>query len=70
MQSGWDRLKAKAEVIEPTGNEVVLLLSIGDIQFRAIVGPQTKAEANEELELFVNMNKMHLFDIKTEEIIQ
>jgi multiple sugar transport system ATP-binding protein len=68
-QPGWDRLTAKAEVIEPMGNEVVLLLSIGDIQFRAIVDPQTKAKANEDIELLFNMNKMHLFDEKTEEVI-
>ena len=67
---GWERLKAKAEVIEPMGNEVVLLLSVGSIQFRAIVHPSTKAEVNQEMDLLVNMNKMHLFDAKTEEIIQ
>lgn len=31
---------------------------------------QAEAEVNEELELLVNMNKMHLFDEKTEEIIR
>jgi len=69
-QPGWERLKAKAEAVEPMGNEVVLLLSMGSIQFRAIAGPQTKAEVNREIELLVNMNKMHLFDANTEEIIK
>ena len=69
-QPGWYKLKASVEVVEPMGNEVDLLLSIGNVQFRAIVDPHTTAKVNEEIELLINMNKMHLFDEKTEEIIR
>lgn len=64
----WEKVVWKFR--QPMGNDVILLLSIGSIQIRAIVDPSTKAEVNQEIDLFVNMNKMHLFDIDTEEIIQ
>jgi len=67
---GWTRLKARVELVEPMGNEVVLLLSIGGMQFRAVVDPHTEARAHHEMEIRVDLTKIHLFDEKTEEAIR
>jgi len=66
---GWEKMKAKVEVVEPLGNEVVLVLSVGEIQFRAVVDPHTEAKVHEVVELLIDLNKMHLFDEGTEEVI-
>jgi multiple sugar transport system ATP-binding protein len=67
---GWSRLTAKVELIEPMGNEVVLLLSRGGMQFRAVVDPHTEAKMHNEMEILIDLTKIHLFDEKTEEAIR
>ncbi len=66
---GWEKLKAKVEVVEPLGNEVVLVLSLGGTQFRAAVDPHTDAKVHDVIEIRLDLNKMYLFDEVTEEVI-
>lgn len=67
---GWTVLKAKVELVEPVGNEAVLLLSVGGMQFRAVVDPHTEAKVHHEMEIRLDLTKMHLFEEETEEAIR
>lgn len=69
-----DTFKAVVEVVETLGAEVQLDIVSGDHNLIARVDPRTKAERNREIDLAVNMEKIHIFDteppnlrIKTEE---
>ena len=64
---GGETMRATVEVIEPVGSEVILLCSCGSTQLMACVDPQTKTRTREEIELIVDMNRMHLFDKSTGE---
>ncbi|RJR53987.1 MAG: sn-glycerol-3-phosphate ABC transporter ATP-binding protein UgpC [Desulfobacteraceae bacterium] len=67
---GWSGMKGRVELVEPTGNEVVLLLSLGSTQFRAVVDPGTKAKVHQEIEIRFDPAKIHLFDDETEKAIR
>ena len=65
---------AMVEVVETLGSEVQLDVASGDHSLVARVDPRTKARRHEEIQLAVNMDKIHLFEtespndrIKTEE---
>ena len=66
--------KAVVEVVEILGSEVQLDVSAGEHSLIARVDPRTQAKLHEEIELAVNMDKIHLFEkeppnqrVKTEE---
>jgi multiple sugar transport system ATP-binding protein len=52
---------AHVNVIETLGKETYLDVTIGDDNITAIVSPNTPVELNEELELEINIDKIHLF---------
>ena len=65
---------AMVEVVETLGSEVQLDVTSGDHSLIARVDPRTRAALHEEIQLAVNMDKIHIFDneppntrIKTEE---
>ena len=65
---------AIVEVVETLGAEVQLDIVSGDHNMVARVDPRTKAERHQEIQLMVNMDKIHIFEteppnsrIKTEE---
>jgi len=60
-------IRARVEVVEPMGNEVLLYLTTGATSFVARVGPQYMPEVEEEVTLAVEMRKAHFFDRQTEE---
>ncbi len=69
-----DSFKAVVEVVETLGAEVQLDVSSGAHNLVARVDPRTTAKRHQEIELAVNMEKIHIFDteppnmrIKTEE---
>jgi len=69
-----DTFKAVVEVVETLGSEVQLDVVSNDHSMVARVDPRTKAKRHEEIELAVNMEKIHIFDteppnerVKTEE---
>ena len=67
-------LKGVVEVVEILGSEVQLHVTAGEYSLIARVDPRTQARLHEEIELAVNMDKIHLFEkesphqrVKTEE---
>lgn len=65
---------AMVEVVETLGSEVQLDVASGDHNLVARVDPRTKTKRHQEIQLAVNMDKIHLFEtespnnrIKTEE---
>lgn len=62
-------VKVVCEVIEPMGSEVYLYLNTGKHTFIARVGAHNKPQINQYMDLVFDMNKVHFFDINTEETI-
>ena len=54
-------IKASVELIEPVGSFVILQISLGSNTIVAQVDPHTEAEVGKEIELVVDMEKLHLF---------
>lgn len=65
----WEKFKAVVEVIEPLGAEIILELSKADHSFVARVAPHSKSKLNEEVTVYFDMRKMHLFDPETGKVI-
>jgi multiple sugar transport system ATP-binding protein len=65
----WETFKAVVEVIEPLGAEILMELSKGDHSFMARVDPHSKSQLNQEVEVYFDMNKMHLFDPETGKVV-
>jgi multiple sugar transport system ATP-binding protein len=72
-----DTFAAIVEVVETLGSEVQLDVVSGDHSLVARVDPRTKAERHQEIQLIVNMDKIHIFEteppherVKTEEQLQ
>jgi len=57
-----DTFKALVEVVETLGAEVQLDVASGEYNLTARVDPRTRAKRNQEIELAVNMEKIHIFD--------
>ncbi len=55
-------LKARVNVIEPLGKEIFVDLSVGALELSAIIGAACPLRLHEEIELTLNMDKMHLFE--------
>jgi multiple sugar transport system ATP-binding protein len=64
-----EEFKAIVEVIEPLGAEIILELSKGDHSFTARVDPHSNSKLNEEVSVYFDMGKMHIFDLETEKRI-
>jgi multiple sugar transport system ATP-binding protein len=60
-------LKARVNVIEPLGKELFVDLSANGLELAAIVGAACPLRLHEEIELVLNMDKMHLFEPEGEE---
>jgi multiple sugar transport system ATP-binding protein len=60
-------LKARVNVIEPLGKELFVDLSANALELSAIVGAACPLRLHEEIELTLNMDKMHLFEPEGEE---
>ncbi|MFH1791343.1 MAG: sn-glycerol-3-phosphate ABC transporter ATP-binding protein UgpC [Candidatus Omnitrophota bacterium] len=57
------------EVVEPMGSEVYLYLSTGRHTLVAKVGGHNRPQINQDMDLVFDMNKVHFFDIDTENTI-
>jgi multiple sugar transport system ATP-binding protein len=62
-------LRATIEVLEPLGAEIILELSSGGYTFTARMDPQLRARMHEEIQIYFDMNRSHLFDRQTEQVI-
>ena len=58
-------LKARVEVVEPMGSELIVYLSAGKHEFVARFPPQVKLASHQAVELVFNLDKVHLFDRST-----
>lgn len=62
-------VEAQVDLTELMGNEIFLYLVAGDHQFLARVDPRTRATVGNKVQVVMNMEKMHLFDPRTEEAL-
>jgi multiple sugar transport system ATP-binding protein len=60
-----ERIPAKVSVVEPLGSEVIVELSAGDHTFVARLDPTTTARPMNEMAVYFNMGRFHLFDAET-----
>jgi multiple sugar transport system ATP-binding protein len=63
------RIKAGVEVTELMGNEIFLHLLNGDTPFLARVNPRSSARPGHDIEVALDMSRMHAFDAQTEEAL-
>ena len=63
------RFKAKVVVVEPLGNETQLHVDIKGIKVLSRSEGRKIVRANEEINLGMNLDEMHLFDAKTTRVI-
>jgi multiple sugar transport system ATP-binding protein len=61
------RIQARVDVTEPLGAEIYLYLLAGEKQLIARVDPRTRADVGDEVEMVLDMAKMHIFDRQTQE---
>ncbi len=54
--------RVTVDVTEPMGNEVFLHLMAGETKLLARVDPRTRVAAGEEVEVVIDMERMHVFD--------
>ncbi len=62
-------IQASVEIIEPMGAEVFLYLNTGKTPFIARVGGHDKPEVHQELDLVLDMSKVHFFHKQSETTI-
>ena len=62
-------LQAMVEVIEPLGSEVIIYFKINDHSLLGKLDADTQVESGRNLEIYLDMAKMHLFDPQSEELI-
>ena len=60
------KIKASLEVVEPMGNEIFLYFLVDNEQFVARIPSAGIHEPKKEVELLLNTNKLHFFDVQTE----
>jgi multiple sugar transport system ATP-binding protein len=62
-------LKATVEVLEPLGAEIILELSAQGQTFTSRMGPQIRAKMHDNIDVYFDMERCHLFDTQTEQSI-
>jgi len=62
-------INATVEVSELMGSEVYLYLKYGDCNLVARVAPNTASKTGNTIKISLDMDRMHLFDVETEEVI-
>ncbi len=67
--SAENTIKATCENVEPMGSEVNIHLNTGKHTFIARVGSHNTPDLNKDMDLVIDMSKVHFFDTKTEETI-
>jgi multiple sugar transport system ATP-binding protein len=55
-------IRATVEVVEPLGPEVLLFLGSGEHTLIARVDPRTQAKRHQQIELMVDLDKIHIFE--------
>ncbi len=57
------------DVVEPLGSETILHVKVGDDLITAKVDPKTKAQEGQNIDLVLDMERMHVFDPETEKAV-
>ncbi len=60
-------LEAEVEIAEPLGNEVIVHARVGDALLVAKLEPHRVPKLGEKINLFVELDSLHLFDAETEQ---
>jgi multiple sugar transport system ATP-binding protein len=60
-----ERVPAKVNVVEPLGSEVIVELGAGDHTFVGRLDPSTTARPMQEMAVYFDMSRFHLFDAET-----
>jgi hypothetical protein len=60
------RFQARVDVSEMMGNEKLLHLIIGTHRLLARVDPRTQARPGQDIELTLDVERLHIFDAKTQ----
>ncbi len=60
-------LTARVDVMEPMGAEIYLNLLSGNKPFVARVDPRSQARPGKDVDLLVNLDRLHIFDKQTEQ---
>ncbi len=63
-------VKAQVDVVEPMGAEIYLHLVSGNRPFVARVDPRSQARPGKDLDVLMNLDRLHLFDKQTESAIR
>ncbi len=62
-------VKARVDVMEPMGAEIYLYLLSGQKSYVARVDPRSQARPGKEVEVMMNLDRIHLFDKQNEQTI-
>jgi multiple sugar transport system ATP-binding protein len=62
-------MKGRVDVTELMGNEIFVYLVAGNTTYIARVDPRSDVQAGDEVDVIVNMDRMKIFDRRTEEVI-
>lgn len=64
------KVSVKVEVVEPMGNEIFIYFEIGDTQIVGRLPSSANAKMGVQKDLFFDAEKLHFFDVETEEAIR
>lgn len=62
-------MKAKVDLTELMGNEIIINLLVGNVPLVARVDPRTQARPGQDIDMAVNLDNMHIFDPQTEKAL-
>jgi multiple sugar transport system ATP-binding protein len=62
-------LRASVEVVEPLGAEIVVEFASRGYSFTARLDPQLRVKMHDEIQIYFDMSRSHLFDRQTEQAI-
>lgn len=62
-------VKAKVDVVEPLGSELIVHLNVGNIKFVAKFHKDSKVKEGEEIEVGFDLKQAHFFDKHTKKVI-
>lgn len=67
--NNFSKVNVAIEVVEPMGNESYLYYNIDNIQFTGRVITETAITPKSKLDLFINQDKLHFFDVENDKAI-
>jgi multiple sugar transport system ATP-binding protein len=62
-------MKGRVDVTELMGNEIFVYLVAGNTTYIARVDPRSDVQAGDDVDVVINMDRMKVFDRRTEEAI-